>query len=138
MLVRKIWSICVAVVGGSFSPSRFLDLNSSERKAGVVVGNKLLDGPHFFGQLRWITPHSNIQITIHAVEEANPIRTESRTLTETIIQAPRKQTPVQAPAQYDTRDGLITILSDYLVQLHDHVIIIDSMAVVLCMKNARA
>ena len=75
---------------------------------------------------------------IHAVEEANPIRTESRTLTETIIQAPRKQTPIQAPAQYDTHDGLLNFLSDYLVQLHDHVIIIDSMAVVMCMKNVQA
>ena len=75
---------------------------------------------------------------IHAVEEASPIRTETQTPTETIIQAPRKQTPVQAPAQYDTHDGLLNIRSDDLVQTHDHAIIIDRMAVVQwCMKKSR-
>ena len=73
--------------------------------------------------------------TIHAVEEANPIWTETQTPTEAITEAPRKQTPVQAPAQYDTHDGLLNILSDDFVQPHDHVVIIDSMAVVQCMKK---
>ena len=75
---------------------------------------------------------------IHAVEEANPIRTETETPTEAIVQAPRTQTPVQAPRQDDTHDGLLNILGDdsvESVQPHDHVIIIDSMAVVQCMKN---
>ena len=36
-LVRKIWGVSVALVGGSFSPSRFLGLNSSQRQAGMVV-----------------------------------------------------------------------------------------------------
>ena len=75
---------------------------------------------------------------IHAVEEANPIRTETQTPTEAIIQASRKQTPVQAPAQYDTQNGLLNILSDNLVQPHDHVIIINSMNVVQCMKQVEA
>ena len=35
--------------------------------------------------------------SIHAVEEANPIRTETQTPTEAIMQAPCAQTPVQAP-----------------------------------------
>ena len=64
---------------------------------------------------------------IHVVEEANPIP-ETQTPTEAIIQAPRKQTPVQAPPQYDTHDGLLNILSDDLIQPHDHVIIIDNKA----------
>ena len=79
--------------------------------------------------------------TIHAVEDVNSIRIETQTPTEAIIQAPRKQTPVQAPAQYDTHDGLLNILSDGLVQPYDHVIIIDSMtvvhAVVQCTKKSR-
>ena len=33
---------------------------------------------------------------MHAVEDANPIRTETQTPTETIMQAPRAQTPAQA------------------------------------------
>ena len=74
--------------------------------------------------------------TIHAVEEANPIRTETQTQTEAVIQALRKHTPVQAPAQYDTHDGLLNILSDDLVQPHDHVIIIDSMAVVRVINSS--
>ena len=75
--------------------------------------------------------------TIHAVEEANRIRTETQTTTEVIIQAPCKQTTVQAPAQYDTHDGLLNIRSDYLVQPHDNDIIIDSMDVVQCMKKVQ-
>ena len=35
--VRNTWGINVALVGGSFSPSRFLDLSNSQRKAGMVV-----------------------------------------------------------------------------------------------------
>ena len=46
--------------------------------------------------------------TIHAVEEAHPIWTETQTPTEAIIQAPRKQTPVQAPVQYGTQGGLVS------------------------------
>ena len=69
---------------------------------------------------------TNKTSTIHAVEEANPIRTEKQTPTEAII---------QAPTQYDKQDGLFNILSDDSVQRHDHVIITDSMAVVQCMKN---
>ena len=72
---------------------------------------------------------------IHAVEEANPIRTETQTPAEAIMQASRTQTPVQAPTQDDTYDGLLNILGDDSVQPHGHVIIIDSMAVVQCMKK---
>ena len=38
-LVRTKWGINVALVGGNFSPSRFLDLNSFQRKAGMVVAS---------------------------------------------------------------------------------------------------
>ena len=58
--------------------------------------------------------------TIHAVEEATPIRTDTLTPTEAIIQAPRKQT------QYDIHNGLFNILSDDFVQPHDYVITIGS------------
>ena len=34
--MRKIRGINVALVGGSFSPSKFLDLNSFHRKAGMI------------------------------------------------------------------------------------------------------
>ena len=96
--------------------------------------DKLLDGPHFFGQLRLVTLHK--ASTIYAVEEANPIRTERQTPTEAIIQAPSKQTPVQTPAQYDIHEGHLNILSDDLVQPHDQFIIIDSMAIVQCMNKS--
>ena len=66
--------------------------------------------------------------SIHAIEEANPIRTETQTPSEAIIQAPHTETPVQAP-QDDTHNGLLNILSDDSVQPHDHFIIIDSIAV---------
>ena len=123
---------------------RFLDLNSSQRKAGMVVAPSELytDQTNFSmgctssgssdGSLLIPTDKPSI---IHAVEEANPIRTETQIPTETIIQAPRKQTPVQAPAQYDTHDGLLNIISDDLVQPHDHVIIVNSKAVVQCCMN---
>ena len=71
---------------------------------------------------------------IHAVEEANPIWIETQTPTEAIIQTPRTQISVQAPAQGDTHDGFMNMISDDSVQPHDHVIIIDSMVVVQCMK----
>ena len=51
------------------------------------------------------------------------------------MQAPRTQTPVQAPTQDDTHDGLLNILSDDSVQPHYHVIIIHSMDVIKCMKK---
>jgi hypothetical protein len=64
---------------------------------------------------------------IHAIEEAKPI--------QAVTQAPLTQTPVQSPAQDDTHDGLLNILIDDSVEPHDRVIIIDSMAVVQCMKK---
>jgi hypothetical protein len=73
---------------------------------------------------------------IHAVEETNPIGTETQTPTETIIQTPYKHIPVQAPAQDDTHDGLLDIISNDSVQPHNHVIIFDSMVVVQCMTNS--
>ena len=57
-----------------------------------------------------LIPTDQISV-IHAVEEANPIRTETPTPTEAMIQASRTQTPVQAPAQDDTHDGLLNILN---------------------------
>ena len=73
--------------------------------------------------------------SIHAAEETNPIRTETQTPTEAIMQAPWAETPVQAPTQDDSHNGLLNILSDDSVQPHGYVIIIDSMAVVQCMKK---
>ena len=145
--MRKIWGIRVALVGRSFSPFKFLDLNSSQRKAGMVV--KPQSCILIKQTSRWAPliraaqmDHSSFQQTnhrsiIHAVKVANLIRTETKTPTNAIFQAPRKQTPVLAPAQYDTHDGLLSILSDDFVQPHDHVIIIVSMAVVQCMKQSR-
>ena len=142
-VVHKIWGISIALVGGCFSPSSFLDLNSSQSKAGMVVAPPELytDQTNFsMGRTSSGSSEGSLLIptdkasTIHAIEEANPIWTETQTPTEAIIQAPRKQTPVQAPAQYDTHDGLLNILSYDLVQPHDHVIILDSIAVVQCLK----
>ena len=136
-LVRKIWGIWVALVGGSFSPSRFLDLNSSERKTGMVVAPPELHNDQTnFSMGRTSSDSSDGSfIPTGKASTLHAIWTETQTPTEAIIQAPRKQTPVQASSQYDTHDGLLNILSDDLVQSHDHVIIIDSKAVVQCMKT---
>ena len=66
-----------------------------------------------------LIPTDNASI-IHAVEEANPIRTQ--TPTEAIIQAPH--------------GGLLNILSNDSVLHHDHVNIIDSMTVVQGMDKS--
>ena len=120
-------------------------MNSSQRKAYMTVASsELYTDQTIFSMGRTssgssdgsrLIPTDKASI-IYAVEEANPNRTETHTQTEAIIQAPRKQTPVQAPAQYDTHDGLLTFLSDDLVQTHDHIIIIDRMAVIQCMKKS--
>ena len=107
-------------------PEQFL------RKAGMVVAPpKLYPDQTNFSMGRPSSGSSDGSLLIptdkastkNAVEEADPIRTETQTPTEAIIQAPRKQ----APVQYDTHDGLLNVLSDVLVQPHDHVITIDSM-----------
>ena len=118
-----------------------LDRNSSQSKAGMYGScppprscTLITCCPKNCGPSRsWITPHSNRQ-SIHRTEETNLIRTETQTPTDAIIQAPRKQTPVQATVQYDTHDGLNSRCDD-LVQPHDHVIIVDSMALAQCIKS---
>ena len=94
--VCKIWGISVALIGESISPSRFLDLHSSQCKAGVVVAPLELytDQTNFSmgctslgssdGSLLIPTDKAS---TIHTVEKANPP-------TEAIIQPPCKQIPV--------------------------------------------
>ena len=72
---------------------------------------------------------------IHAIEEATPIQTEIQSSPRAPVQTP-VQTTVEAPAQDESQHCPLNVHIDDPIELPYHVIIIDAMAVVQCMKKS--
>ena len=140
-LVHKIWGISVALVGGSFSPSKFLDLNSSQRKAVMVIA-----------PLELYIDQTNLSMGNTSSGSSDGLLSYQQTKHPSYMLL-RRQIPFGLGHRHQPRQSsrhhvnkhqsrhqhtMIHKMADDLIQPHDHVIIIDSIAVVQCLKQFQA